>query len=204
MNDYYKILGVNEFDSDEQITQKYNELRAKYSEDRFLEGEAGNEAAKKLTQIETAYNEIMSFRKQNSKAEMGEGLFFKVESALREGNLKLAQEILDGFDERNGDWHYYQSVIFYKKNWLNEAKKQLEIALQISPNNTKFKDALNRINERVNASQNINSDWNRSGNYNNQQRYQEPEMQMGGGSCMQSCCDIIMCNILLNLCCNCR
>lgn len=204
INDYYKILGVNETDSDEQITSKYQELRSKYMEERFMEGDIGNEAAKNLTLIENAYNEIMNTRNQNKEAISGEGLFARIETALKNGDLKTAQELLDSFDERNGEWHYYQSVIFYKKNWINEAKKQLEISIQINPNNSKYQDALNRINQKVNSSQNINQDWNRSGNYNNQQNYQPNDMQMGGGSCCQSCCDIIMCNILLNLCCNCN
>ena len=54
-NHYYEILGVNENSTDEEITQKYEQLKAKYSEDRFLEGEAGNEAARMLNRIDVAY-----------------------------------------------------------------------------------------------------------------------------------------------------
>ena len=60
MQEYYKILGISESASIEEINDAYNRLKSQYSKDRFLEGEAGNEAAKKLTKLETAYSEIMN------------------------------------------------------------------------------------------------------------------------------------------------
>ena len=50
MNDLYGIFGLTSSCTDEELEQKYEELKKKYSEDRFLEGDAGNEAAKKLTE----------------------------------------------------------------------------------------------------------------------------------------------------------
>ena len=52
----YDILGIPESATDEEVTARYEELKKKYSEDRFLEGEAGNEAARMLNRIEVAYN----------------------------------------------------------------------------------------------------------------------------------------------------
>ena len=53
MKEYYQFLGLAETATDEEITARYQELRAKYNEDKWLEGEAGNEAAKLLTKLET-------------------------------------------------------------------------------------------------------------------------------------------------------
>ena len=49
MKEFYELLGLTESATDEEITARYNQLRDKYREDRWLDGEAGNEAAKKLT-----------------------------------------------------------------------------------------------------------------------------------------------------------
>ena len=203
MDKYYKILGVSVSSTDEEIKEKYLALKEKYLEERFLEGEAGNNAAKKLTEVETAYKEIMLFRSQQGYSTSGDSLFIEIEKDIRNGDIRSAQEKLDTFDERNAEWHYYQSVVFYKKNWINESKKQLEIALQIDPNNQKYQNALNKINEKVSNSNNINNNWNRSGNATPNQNG-EPAQQLGNEGCLQWCCDMIICNMLLNCCCNCR
>ena len=72
MNEYYELLGLSESATDEEITRRYEELKAKYKEDRWLDGEAGNEAAKMLTKLETAYREITASRKEQSKNTDGE------------------------------------------------------------------------------------------------------------------------------------
>ena len=202
---YYMILNCNENSSDEDIQREYEALKKKYSEDRFLDGEAGNYAAKKLTEVETAYNEIMNSRKENK--ERSGNLFEEVEKAIRDGDLQAAQRFLDAFDERNAEWHYLQSVVFYKKNWKNESKKQLEIAMSMNSEEKKYKDAYNTLVEGINAENNANNqqngnaganDWNHSANMGYDER------QMGGMSCMDTCCQIVACNALLNCCCNCR
>ncbi len=199
---YYKILGADASDSDEVLKQKYDAIRAKYLEDRFKEGEEGNRAAEKLTEIENAYEEIKSLRNQNIAASEGEGLFADIDAAIKKGDLQTAQQKLDSFDERNAEWHYYQSVVFYKKNWINESKKQLELAIQIDGNCQKYKDALKKLNEKAGSEQKINPDWNKSGNsvYSGD----DDAQQLGGDSCAEWCCKMAICNFLLNCCCNCR
>ena len=201
---YYKILGVQATDSDEVIQCRYEELKSKYQEERFLEGDVGINAAKMLTEIEIAYNEIKSYRNEFSAEGEKSEAFSSVEAAIKSGNLPAAQQLLDDFNERSAEWHYYQSVIFYKKNWINESKKQLEIAISMDGSVQKYKNALNKIDERVNQGAKNNNDWNRSGNANYQRQDGDPEQQLGGDSCAQWCCDMIICNTMLNCCCNCR
>ena len=67
MKEYYELLDLTESATDEEITARYETLKEKYKEDRWLDGEAGNEAARKLTQIEMAYRELMASRKEQDK-----------------------------------------------------------------------------------------------------------------------------------------
>ena len=149
MQEYYKILGVNEDASDEAVEIAYLNLKEKYSKERFLEGEIGNEAAKNLTKIETAYNEIKAFRNENAEKKNSDELFAKVEKSIKEGNLAEAQNVLDNFSVRNAEWHYLQSVVFYKKNWINESRKQLEIAVQMDSDNVKYQTALDKLKKNM-------------------------------------------------------
>ena len=65
INKLYEVLGVTEDASLEEIKSAYETLKNKYMDERFLEGEAGNNAAKKLTEVENAYREILSYKEQN-------------------------------------------------------------------------------------------------------------------------------------------
>ena len=56
MKEYYELLGLDENATDEEIEKRYQELRAKYSEERWQDGEAGNEAARMLTISDTFGN----------------------------------------------------------------------------------------------------------------------------------------------------
>ena len=133
MKEYYKLLGVSEIATDEEITKRYNELKAKYREERWQDGEAGNEAARMLTKLDVAYKEIMSARREQEKNTEGQTSFEKIAILLKENKLSEAQTLLDDFNERPAEWHYLQAAIFYKKNWTNDSKKQLEIAMQMDP-----------------------------------------------------------------------
>ncbi len=209
MEKFYKMLNLTSNASIEEVEQAYQTLKEKYKADRFLEGEAGNEAARRLTEIETAYNAIKNYNAQQINEEKSGTLFLEIEAALKSGDVTTAQQKLDLFDERNAEWHYLQSVVFYKKNWINESKKQLEIAVDMAPDVQKYKDALTKMTETVNraneqAKTNSSSyKQTTSSDTSNDAMYGE-EQQLGGGSCMEWCCQMLACNLLLNCCCNCR
>lgn len=209
---YYEILGVAESATDEEIRARYEELKKKYSEERFLEGEAGNEAARMLNRIDVAYNEIMTERSEKHSAENAGSSYAKVDEYIRAGKINEAQAVLDEFNERPAEWHYLQSVVFYKKNWMNESKKQLEIALQMDSSNEKYRTAYNKLKEKIEydkkQAENPQQQQAQGGYAQSapQPGYDE-QQQMGGGFCEQ-CATCCACNMLmnccLNACCNCR
>ncbi len=203
MREYYKILNVSENATNEEIEQSYKELKEKYSKERFCEGKVGNDAAKNLTKLETAYHEVMSSRK--SFKEEGEKKvedFSDIEVLIRKGDIAGAQQKLDDISDRSAEWHYLQSVIFYKKNWVNESKKQLEIAMSMDSHNPKYSEAYAKLKQKMAFNDRQyhsgNANYNANPNYENQR-------QMGGSDtndCL-SCCTTWLCtNMLCNMCCN--
>ena len=119
----YELLQVSESATDEEIKEAYERLKAKYNEEKWQDGEAGNNAARMLGKIEVAYNEIMQERKETQQQTSGSNAFDEVSACIRSGDIPRAQQLLDGFNERNAEWHYLQSVVFYKKNWMNERNR---------------------------------------------------------------------------------
>lgn len=202
-----ELFGLDETATEEDIKAAYEQLRAKYSEERFSEGEKGNDAAKMLTRIDVAYKELLNELAESSASSDGGSSFTKVEELIKSGNVQEAQRILDGFNERGGRWHYLQSVIFYRKNWINESKKQLEIAIQLEPDNEKYKESYRKLNEKVNSdARNAGANGGTNGQtvYQGQTMNSGDENQMGGNFCSNciECCYINLCvNCLCNACC---
>ena len=205
MNEYYELLGVNSSATDEEITARFQALKEKYSEERWQDGEAGNEAARMLTKIQTAYSEIMAERKEQSRNTSGEDVYAEITALIKADKISEAQARLDDCNERSAEWHYLQAVIFYKKNWTNDSKKQLEIAIQMDPNNVKYRNAYGKMTakneyERQNAGQTQNP-------YARNSYVGEPSGQMGGNACSDccTCCYTYLCvDCLFSLCCGCR
>ncbi len=196
-----EILGLSEGATEEDIKSAYETLKAKYLEERFMDGEAGNNAAKMLTKIEVAYSELIGEMNESTASFSGGDLYEQVEGYLRDGNIQEAQRVLDSFNERGGQWHYLQSVVFYRKNWMNESKKQLEIAIQLEPENQKYKEAYKKLNDKINYDaaggerQNANPNGYNSAYQGQQMNGARGDNQMGGNFCASclDCCYTYMC-----------
>ena len=102
-NDLFKIFGLDSTCTEEELDNKYNELKAKYREDMFLEGRDGDIAAKKLTELENAYYDIkteMSYKAESEKEDKesytsDDFIYEKIEKLVKEGALNEAQVFLD-------------------------------------------------------------------------------------------------------------
>lgn len=212
MKEYYQLLGVEETATDAEIESAYNALKEKYKEERWLDGERGNEAAKMLNKLDVAFEEIKTSRGEQKKNTDGQNAFEKVATLLKENDLNEAQRLLDEFNERPAEWHYLQAVVFYKKNWSNDSKKQLEIAMQMDPTNAKYRDSYNKLtakNDYANAGQ---GEYQRNENarhnpYSSAPRGDYDSEQMGGNVCSNctSFCFTYLCvDCLFSMCCGCQ
>ena len=200
-HEYYELLQVSENATDEEIKESYRTLKKKYNEERWLDGEAGNNAARMLQRLDVAYEEIMRERREKERNTDGKSGYEEVAELIKKGDLAAAQTALDNFNERGAEWHYLQSVVFYKKNWMNESKKQLEIAIQMDGANAKYRDAYEKLKARTEYKQQT------GGAVHTDPDPAPAEDQMGGNWCANcaSCCYTYLCvNCLFNLCCGCR
>lgn len=203
--DAYSLLGITPSATDEEIEERYRELRDRYQRDRFQIGEAGNEAAEHLQQLELAYKDIKKLRSQQQTASYDEqsttNIYSDLQRMIIDGELDKAQAILDGVTERDAEWHYTQSVLFYKRSWYLESKKQLEFALQLEPDNQRYKDSFDKLT-KILASNTISPDQLRTESTSTNQG---PRIDANGNSTCtgNSCCDCMLLNCMCNSCCDC-
>ncbi len=194
----YEILGLSETATDQELEARYKQLRAKLQQDRFLPGEEGEDASEKLQRLEVAYRDIVAMReeaKQQSTAKE-ETDFSEIQQMIKDNKLDEAQSKLDSYETQDAEWHYVQSILFYKRNWFLESKKQLELACQMDPGNKRYKQSLEKLT-KILASNTISPDQMRT---SSRPADSGPTVGAGNGTCSgNSCLDCLLCNA----CCNC-
>ena len=195
----YEILGLTESATMEEVEARYQELREKLQRDRFLPGDEGEEASEKLQQLEVAYRDIKLQQTEQQQTEkfVEDADYSEIQSLITSGLLDEAQGLLDQRTTRDAEWHYIQSILFYKRNWFLESKTQLELACQMEPQNQRYKQSLEKLT-KILASNTISPDQLRTNS--RPMDSGEPHVGNGNGSCTGSnCLDCLLCN----MCCNC-
>lgn len=198
----YLILGINENSSEQEIDRAYYDLRRRYSEDRFLPGDQGRLAAEKLSELDEAYQDVIRLYNEKQSYRNYGSSYGEIESLIKAGQLEKAQGMLDNTGERTAEWHYLQSIIFYRKNWYSESLKQLDFAVSLEPNNTKYTNAHMRLKNLMYGPQN-----QQEGPYNHgpTSNPQSPPPQQGGccggngaeeNCCLQMICAQCICQLL--------
>ena len=196
MKDPYKVLGLEKDADPELIKSKYEELHDLYGEQRFRSGEEGNEGARKLQELEEAWALISAdLDRDTVNTATDGGAFAQVDDLIRQRKYDEAQSILDSVQNRGGEWHYMQAIIFYKREWLTDSKTQLEMALREDPNNSKYRASLDKLNLAMGggqAQQTQNPNQNYGGQtVNNGQPYNDyggQQQPQDMANCLSSCC----------------
>lgn len=211
-SDPFVILGIQKGASQNEILEAYKAKRAYYQEHVFDEGDAGADAARMLEVLDAAYQDAMSYTHEHAEVGGGEGAdaYDGVKAAISAKDFAKAQSLLDDMYYRGGEWHYYQAIIFYEKNWLNESKKQLELAVDLEPENEKYKRSLENMKKKIDGSnafgqgaaprdgQNFRS--NDGQQYATQRTYTQQDQ---AASAADGCCTACQCAICADCCCEC-
>lgn len=199
----YIVLGLSQGATFSEVHDAYHDLKIKYSSERFIEGEVGTNAAKMLAEIDIAYKDCLDDIKTRATIESTGSIYGVISDLIKSGKLSEAQRDLDLIETRDAEWHYYQSIVYYKNNWVMDSKKQLEIALALEPTNQKYKDALEKM---LKAQPQPNSTQNAQGGQNAQysQRggYTQPpptSSARNANACCNTCCTLVCCDS----CCEC-
>lgn len=70
----------------------------------------------------------------------------RIRLAISQGNLNLAEELLNAQTDHNGEWNFLKGAVCYKRGWMDEARRYYETAVQMDPGNAEYQRALDMIN----------------------------------------------------------
>lgn len=197
--DPYKVLGVTPETSDDDVKRAYRELARKYHPDNYTNNPLADLAEARMKEINEAYDMIMNGRAGNNASgqqysgaqqQYGGGqstysganaaLYSQVRQAINQGNLGLAEQLLNRSTVRDAEWFYLMGTVFYRKGWYDEAMRAYTQACQMDPNNLEYRTALNNLNM--------------SGGYGGYRPMQQ-------ASVCDMCMQLAICNCCLNACC---
>lgn len=150
MDNPYKVLGIKEGASQEEIKAAYREQVKKYHPDRYQENPLQDLAEEKLREINEAYEYLTGGasggRDGNTESS------YRNSPELREvrrhidmGNLDKAESILLKSRNKGAEWHFLSGMIALRKGWYDEAISGVQIAVSMDPGNMEYNSALNSL-----------------------------------------------------------
>ena len=198
------ILGISRDASQNEIYEAYKAKRDYYKEHIFDEGESGAQAARMLEQVEQAYKQAMDMSHDNATVSgEGESSFDGVKQAIHDKSPERAQQELDKISYRGAEWHYFQSIVFYEKNWLNDSRKQLEIALQMDPGNPKYQRAIDNLKKKRDGSRPYDKEGSGNVYQNNNDTATDRSYSQNAAATSDGCCAACQALWCADCCCEC-
>lgn len=199
MTNPYKVLGVNEGATNEEIRAAYLSLVKKYHPDKYTDPDMKQLANEKLKEINEAYDQLTKNPGKTassgySGAAYGAGghggsysgpeadRFIRARGLINAGNLDGAKTILDSIQTRNAEWYYLYGIIYLRQGWYDKAREFLGRAYRTEPGNAEYAQAYNTLRYTGNP-------------------YSRPRQSTSYGNC--SACDICTGLMCADCCCEC-
>ena len=173
MTDPYQVLGVSPTASDDEVKKAYRNLARKYHPDNYHDNPLADLAQERMKEINEAYEEIQSQRKRASSGSAGSGYgtsyggagygggyagyqsytgpYQRVRMAIQQGNLNLAEELLNAMQDHNAEWNFLKGAVCTRRGWMDEAKRYYQTAVQMDPGNAEYQRALDMAEGRQTA-----------------------------------------------------
>ena len=168
MRDPYQVLGVPSTATDEEVKKAYRDLARKYHPDNYHDNPLADLAQERMKEINEAYEAVQSQRKAaraggysggyggyqagyQSGYQSGGSRYQRIRMAISQGNLNLAEELLNAMTAHDAEWSFLKGAICYRRGWLDEARRYYQNAVNMDPDNQEYQRALDIAEGRSTA-----------------------------------------------------
>lgn len=173
MRDPYEVLGVPSTASDDEVKKAYRNLARKYHPDNYHDNPLADLAQERMKEINEAYEAVQSQRKAaraggysgggyggyqagyqsryQSGYQSGGSRYQRIRMAISQGNLNLAEELLNAMTDHDAEWSFLKGAICYRRGWLDEARRYYQNAVNMDPDNQEYQRALDIAEGRSTA-----------------------------------------------------
>lgn len=177
MRDPYQVLGISSTATDDEVKKAYRNLARKYHPDNYHDNPLADLAQERMKEINEAYEEIQTQRKRGTSgsgygagastgynAGYGTGYgagygayqsytgpYQRVRAAIQQGNLNLAEELLNAMKDHDAEWNFLKGVLCTRRGWMDEAKRYYQTAVQMDPDDEEYQRALDMAEGRQTA-----------------------------------------------------
>ena len=160
MKDPYEVLGVSPGATEEEIKRAYRDLARKYHPDNYTDNPLADLAQEKMKEINEAYDTLtkggQSGYQQTGYQQSGyqsysqwsgssNTTYAQVRQNINLGKIQVAEDQLGAIATRDAEWYFLSGSIAYRKGWMDEARRNYEIACQMAPGNLEYRQALNML-----------------------------------------------------------
>ena len=161
MNDPYSVLGIEPNATDEEVKSAYRKLARKYHPDNFVDNPLADLAEEKMKEINEAYDQITKQRAGGYQSQttgsasyqsnygggyqsgyQSAGARNDIRDAINRGDLNGAESMLHQMPQRNAEWYFLAGSIAYRRGWLDEARQNYQMAVQLDGSNLEYRQAL--------------------------------------------------------------
>ena len=168
MRDPYQVLGVPSTATDEEVKKAYRDLARKYHPDNYHDNPLADLAQERMKEINEAYEAVQSQRKAARAGGYSGGYggyqagyqtgylsggsrYQRIRMAISQGNLNLAEELLNAMTDHDAEWSFLKGAICYRRGWLDEARRYYQNAVNMDPDNQEYQRALDIAEGRSTA-----------------------------------------------------
>lgn len=185
----YEVLGVSENATKDEIKSAYRKLVKQYHPDQYANNPLKDLAAEKLTEINKAYEMLMSntsssYNSNNNSSTYSSSSsdYAVIRRYINARDLTSAERMLNNISSKDAEWYFLSGAVAQSKGWFDQARQYYSTACNMDPNNFEYRKAYNDLVQRTTT-------------------YSGPYRQYGNNSsnACDCCCDLIC----LDSCCEC-